>query len=84
MGAVFFPLRKGILCIQKMERNDRSRDNRGTAFVYHKRLPFAKLGCVETGGTHPSGPGTEGVCLRQSRHHCGRDRGVFVTNRQVD
>ena len=35
-------------------------------------------------GTHQSGPGTEGVRLRQSRHHCGRDRGIFVSNRQVD
>ena len=27
-GGVFFPPRKGILCVQKMGRNDRSRDNR--------------------------------------------------------
>ena len=59
-----------------MRRNDRSsRDNRGTAFAYHERLPSTKLGWVETGGTHQSRPGTEGVRLRQSRHHCGRDRG---------
>ena len=72
---VFFPLRKGIFCVQKMGRNDRSRDNRGTSFAYHERLPSVKLGWVETGGTHQSGPGTKGVHLRQSRHHCGRDRG---------
>ena len=83
-GGVFFPLRKGIFYVQKMERNDRSRDNRATAFAYHERLPSAKLGLVETRGTHQSGPGTEGVRLRQSRHHCGRDRGVFVSDRQVD
>ena len=58
-----------------MGRNDRSRDNRGTAFAYHERLLSAKLGGVETGGTHQSGPDTEGVRLRQSRHHRGRDRG---------
>ena len=51
---VVFPLRKGILCVQKMGQNDRSRDNRGTAFAYHERLPSAKLGWVETGGTHQS------------------------------
>ena len=74
-GGVFFPLRKGIFCVQKMRRNDRSRDNRGTAFAYHERLPFAKLGWVETGGTHQFRPGTEGLRLRQSRHHCDRDKG---------
>ena len=74
-GGVFFPLRKGILCVQKMRRNDRSRNNRGTAFAYNERLPFAKLEWVETGGPHKSGSGTEGVRLRYSRHHCGRDRG---------
>ena len=73
---VFFPLRKGIFCVQKMGQNDRSRDNnRGTAFAYHERLLSAKLGWVVTGGTHQSGPGTEGVRLHQSRHHRGRDRG---------
>ena len=51
---VFFSFRKGILCVQKMGRNNRSRDNRGTAFAYHERLPSAKLGWVETGGTHQS------------------------------
>ena len=45
-------------------------------------FPSAKLGWVETGGTHQFGPGTEGVRLRQSGHHCGRDRGVLVSNRQ--
>ena len=74
-GGVFLPLRKGIFCVQKMRRNDRSRDDRGTAFAYHERLPSAKLGWVETGGTHQSRPGTKGVRLRQSRHHCGRDKG---------
>ena len=49
---VFFLLRKCILCVQKMRRNDRSRDHRGTAFAYHERLPSAKQGWVETGGTH--------------------------------
>ena len=84
MGGVFFPLRKGIFCVQKMGRNGRGRDNHGTAFAYHERLPSTKLGWVETGGTHQSGPGTEGVLLRQRRHHCGRDRGgVVVSNRQV-
>ena len=83
-GGVFFPLREGIFCVQKMGRNGRSRDNRGTAFAYHQRLSSAKLGWVETEGTHQSRPGTEGVRLRQRRHHCGRDRGVFVSNRQVD
>ena len=81
---VFFPPRKGALCVQKIGRNDRSRDNRGTTFAYHEPLPSAKLGRVKTRGTHQSGSGTEGVRLRQSRHHCGRDRGVFVSNRQVD
>ena len=42
--------------------------------LYHERLPSATLRWVETGGTNQSGPGTEGVRLRQSRHHCGRDR----------
>ena len=74
-GRVFFPLRKGIFCIQKMGRNDRSRDNRGTAFAYHELLPSTKLGWVETGGTHQSRPGTERVRLRRSRHHFGCDRG---------
>ena len=83
-GEVFFPLRKGIICVQKMGRNDRSRDNRGTDFSYHERLPSAKLGRVKTGGTHQPRSGTEGVRLRQSRHHCGRDRGGVVSNRQVD
>ena len=64
-------------------RNDRSRDDRGTAFAYHERLSSAKLGWVETGGTHKSKPGTKGVRLRQSRHHCDRDKGVFVSNRLV-
>ena len=64
--------------------NDRSTDNHGKAFAYHEGLPSAKLGWVETGGTHQFGPGTEGVRLRQCRHHCGRDRGVFVSYRQVD
>ena len=53
-GGVFFPLRKDIPCVQKMGRDDHSRDNRGTAFAYHERLPSAKLGWVETGGTHQS------------------------------
>ena len=43
-GEVFFPLTKDIFCVQKMRRNDHSRDNRGTAFAYHERLPSAKLG----------------------------------------
>ena len=61
-GSFFpFPLRKGILCVQRMGRNDRSRDNRGTTFAYHERLPSAKLVWVETGVTHQAGPGTEGV-----------------------
>ena len=79
-GGVFFPLRKGIFCVQKMGLNDGSRDNRGTAFAYHERLPSAKLGWVETGGTHQSGPGTDAFTSK----HCGRDRGVFVSNTQVD
>ena len=29
MGEVFFPIKKGILCVWKVERNYRSRDNRG-------------------------------------------------------
>ena len=62
-------LREDILCVQKMGRNDRSRDNCGTVFAYHERLPSANLGWVETGGTHQSGPGTEGVRLRQNRHY---------------
>ena len=80
-GGVFFPLRKGILCVQRLGPNDRKSNDRGKSFAYHNRLPFEKLGWVETGGTHQSGSGTEGVRLRQSRHHCGRDRGVFVSNR---
>ena len=84
-GGVFFPPRKGVLCVQKMGRDDRSRENRGTAFfAYHERLPSGKLGWVKTRGTHQSGPGLEGVRLRQSRHHCGRDIGIFVSNRQVE
>ena len=83
-GGVFFPPRKGVLCVHKMGRDDRSRDNRGTAFAYHERLPSAKLEWVKTRGTHQSGPGPEGVRLRQSQHHCGCDRGIFVSNRQVD
>ena len=82
--ALFFPLRKGPFCVQKMGRNDRSRDNRGTAFAYNERLPSAKLGCVETGGTHQSGPGTEGVRLRQRRINVAVTEGVFVSNMQVD
>ena len=35
-GEIFSPPRKGILCVQKMGRNNRSRDNRGTAFTYHE------------------------------------------------
>ena len=49
MRGVFFPLRKGIFCVQKMGRNGRGRDNYDTAFAYHERLPSAKLGWVETG-----------------------------------
>ena len=60
-GGVFFPLRKGILCVQKLGRNDCGRNNRGTAFAYHEQLSSAKLGWIETGGTHQSGPGTEGM-----------------------
>ena len=84
MGGIFVPPRKGVLCVHEMGRNDRSRDSRRTVFAYHERLPSAKLGWVKTRGTHQSGPGSEGVHLRQSRHHCGRDRGIFVSNRQVD
>ena len=51
-GGFFSTLRTDTFCVQKMGRNDRSRDNRGTAFAYHERLPSAKLGCVETGATH--------------------------------
>ena len=83
-GGVFSSPRKGVLCVQKMGRNDRSRDNRGTAFAYHELLPSAKLGWVKTRDTHQCGPGPEGARLRKSRHHCGRDRGIFVSNRQVD
>ena len=79
-GEFFFPLRRGIFCIQKMGRNDRSRDNRGTAFAYHERLPSAKLGCVETGGTHQSGPGTEGVRLVNVGIIVAVTEGVFVSN----
>ena len=85
MGGSSFPSGKGVLWVHEMGRNDRSRDNRGTAFfAYHERLPSVKLGWVKTRGTHQSRPGLEGVRLRQSRHHCGRDRGIFVSNRQVD
>ena len=80
----FFPLKKGTLCVQRLGWNGRKTNNRGTAFAYHKRLPSAKLEWVETGGTHQSSPGTEGVRIRQSRHYCGHDGGVFVSNRQVD
>ena len=73
MGGLLSPQERHFLR-PEMGRNDRSRDNRGTAFAYHEGLPSAKLGWVYT-GTHQSGPGTEGVCLRRSRHHCGRDRG---------
>ena len=31
MGLVFFSLRKGILCVQRMGRDDHNRDSRGTA-----------------------------------------------------
>ena len=44
MGGVFFPPMKGVLCVHEMERDGRSRGNRGTAFAYHERLPSAKLG----------------------------------------
>ena len=84
MGGVFVPPRKGVLCVHEMGRDGRSRGNRGTAFAYHEQLPSAKLGWVKTRGTHQSGPGPEGVRLRQSRHHCGRDKRIFVSNRQVD
>ena len=83
-GGVFFPPWKGVLCVHEMGLNGRSRDNRATAFAYHERLPSAKLGWVKTRGTHQSGPGPERVRLRRSRHHCDRDRGIFVSNRQVD
>ena len=54
MGGVFFPLRKSIFCVQKVGRNDRSRDNRGTAFAYwggsrlgaHTNLDWARKWCV--------------------------------------
>ena len=44
-------------------------------FAYHERLPSAKLGLVENGGTRQSGPGTEVIRLYLSRHHRGRDGG---------
>ena len=59
---VFFPLRKGIFCVQKMGRNDRSRDNRGrllritndcrlrswggSRLGAHTNLDRARKGCV--------------------------------------
>ena len=64
-GGVIFPLRKSILCVQKMGWNDRSRDNRGTAFAHHERLPSAKLGWVETEGTHQSDRARKGcICVK--------------------
>ena len=53
-------------------------------FAYHERLPSANLRWVDTGGTHQSRPGTDGVRLRQGQHHRGRDGGGVRENRQVD
>ena len=81
---VFFPLSKGILCVQKMGRNDRGRDNRGTAFAYHERLPSAKLGWVETGGTHQSDRAWKGCVYVKVGIIVAVAGGVFVSNGQVD
>ena len=80
---VFFPLRKGILCVQKMGRNDRSRDNRGTAYAHHERLPSAKLEWVETGGTHPSDRARKGCVYVKVGIIVALTGRVFVNNRQV-
>ena len=81
---VFFPLRKGILCVQKMGRNDRSRDNLGTAFAYHERLPSAKLGWVGTGGTHQADRARKGFVYVKVGIIVAVTGGVFVSSRQVD
>ena len=83
-GGVFFPLRKGIRCVQKMGRNDRSRDNRGTAFAYHERPPSAKLGWVETRGTHHSDRARKGCVYVKVGIIGVVTGGVFVSNRQID
>ena len=51
-GGGFVPLRKGILCVQRMGWNGRSRNNCGTAFDFHERLPSAKLGGVSRLGAY--------------------------------
>ena len=80
-GGPFFPLKKGILCVQKMGRNGRSRDNRGTAFAYHERLPSVRLGWVETGGTHQSDRARKGCVYVKVGIIMVVTGGVFVSNR---
>ena len=82
-GGVFFPLKKGILCVQRMGRNDRSRAS-GRAFAYHERLPSAKLGWVETGGTHQSDRARKGCVYVKVGIIVAVTGGVFVSNRQLD
>ena len=83
-GGVLFPLMKGIFCVQKMRRNDRSRDNRGTAFAHHERLPSSKLGWVETGGTHQPDRARKGCVYVKVSIIVAVTGGVFVSDRQVD
>ena len=82
-GGGFFPLRKDILCVQKMRRNDHSRDNRGTAFTYHERLPSVKLGRVETGGTHQSDRARKGCVYVKVAIIVAVTGGLFVSNMRV-
>ena len=84
MGGFFFPLRNGTFCVQKMGRNDHSRDNRGTAFAYHERLPSAKLGASRLGAHTNLDRAWKGCVYVNVGIIVAVTEGVFMSNRQVD
>ena len=82
-GGVFFPLRKGILCGQRMGRNDRSRSNRGTALRNTNDCRLRNKGGLRLGAYTSLGRTRMGcVCLLADIVVIGR-KGVFVVTRGV-
>ena len=72
---VFFPPQER----HPLRSEDRAESRNGLLRIKIDCRLESKLEWFETRGTHQSGPGTKGVHLRRSRHHRGRNKGVFVT-----
>ena len=82
-GGVFSPLTKGIFFVQRMERNDRIRGNRGTAFCVSRTTTVCKLEWVETGGIHKLNRARDGCVYVKVGIPVVVTKGVFVTDKSI-